>query len=108
VLITGDLNTDGRKTYFDLDFSKHKSFFDKYKLETKEFNEYTVMLEILKNQGRNRIRDLAYEKFEGHPITFGDGEKVFTKAEDVFSAQRLDYILQVELNDAKHRLKANL
>lgn len=27
VLITGDLNTDGRKTYFDLDFSEHKAFF---------------------------------------------------------------------------------
>lgn len=63
------------------------------------------MIEILKNHGRNKVRDLAYEKFEGHPVTFGDGEKVFTKSEDVFSAQRLDYILQVELADAQHSIK---
>jgi hypothetical protein len=66
------------------------------------------MIEILKNHGRNRISDLAYEKFEQHPVTFGDGEKVFTKTEDVFSAQRLDYILQVEKNNSVHKIKPNL
>ena len=45
----------------------------KYKIDFKEFNEYNVMIEVLKNQGRNHIRDLAFEKFEGHPVTFGDG-----------------------------------
>lgn len=63
------------------------------------------MVEILKNQGKNNVKDLAYERFEGHPVTFGDGEKVFTKTEDVFSAQRLDYILQIEKRSSIHKIK---
>ncbi len=73
-------------------------------MEVKEFNEYHVMTEILKNHGKNSIHDLAYDRYSEHPVTFGDGEKVFTKAEDVFSAQRLDYILQIKKRSSIHRL----
>lgn len=54
------------------------------------------MKRILKNEGKNDIRDLGYEKYESHPITFGAGEEVvLTANQDVTSKQRLDYIIQI-------------
>ena len=31
------------------------------------------MKEILKNKGKNTIKDLAFERYESHPVTFGNG-----------------------------------
>ena len=54
------------------------------------------MKTILRNEGKNKIRDLGYEKYESHPITFGAGEEtVLTAFQDVTSKQRLDYIVEI-------------
>lgn len=42
-------------------------------------------------------RNCGYEKYEKHPVTFGDGDHILTDRLESLSKQSLDFIFQLEL-----------
>ena len=42
-----------------------------------------------------KVEDILLQKYESHPVTFGEHDKVLTAESDWGSKQRLDYILHL-------------
>jgi endonuclease/exonuclease/phosphatase family metal-dependent hydrolase len=105
ILVAGDFNVDSRNAYKNVHkLQRYPGIKDS---RERSLNEYDAMVHILSNGRRDTIIDHVFERYEMHPVTYGDseldldtsrtvpGETVLTLDEDLLTHQCLDYIFEI-------------
>lgn len=91
VLLMGDLNMNALMVPLNL----HGSVLENEKVG-KLFVEYDCFLKIFVDAGI-KATNCVFEKYQRHPVTFGDGDTVLTDRLESLSKQSLDFIFELEV-----------
>lgn len=104
VLIAGDFNINSRGKPLPRENFNKLEWVKNLPADQKEFLEYDYLVGVLSNNQQDELKDLAFESYGEHPITFGDvtphenpaerkpREIYLTNPEEYMSQQSLDYI----------------